>query len=146
MSPKCQIMLDVVPQEKVLAKALTKEGALVSMVPMITGDVRERDTGWEVKSSDDVRSSFTQGRLKEQLTRMLDTYSESILIIWDWFLPDANGKIYSRNWHSGTSWDALWGALHFWQRRGIILDMAASRAHAAHRIVMLCRAHMEGKK
>lgn len=151
MSPKPKVLLDVVPQESKLGTALEKEGAKVIYLPMITGDVRHIDSskgvvGWEIKSTDDLRQSFTQGRLKEQLTRMLDTYIEPILCIWDWFMPDADGKIYSQKWHSKTAWDALWGALHFWQRRGIILDMAASRDHAAHRIVTLCKAHLRGKQ
>ena len=148
-SKKPPLTLIVVPQETKLAKYLEAEGAVVVVEGMATGDVAmpNKSVGWEVKSTSDLIASFVTKkkggikyeRLKEQMTRMLDVYKEPILCIWDWFTPTAAGYILTSSRISGVRWDSLWGALNYWQRRGIILDLAASREHAAHRIIMTCK-------
>ena len=144
---KIPLAFNVVPQEKLLAAAIAAQDMIVTTIHKETGDVDciQLEIGWEVKSTNDLVSSFIGNkkepspRLKEQLTRMLDTYKDPILLIWDWFAPTTENYIMTSKRLRFVNWDGLWNALLFWQRRGILLDLAASREHAARRIVMTAK-------
>ncbi len=144
---KSALTFNVVPQEKLLAAAILAQDMIVTTEHKLTGDVDcvQLEMGWEVKSTSDLVSSFVgtkdkkEPRLQEQLTRMLDTYKEPYLLVWDWFAPAAGNYIMTKKRLRFVYWDSIWGALIFWQKRGILLGLAASREHAARRIVMTAK-------
>lgn len=157
MTKKLKIMLslNVVPQEKLIAAALAEyDDVVLTTVHKDTGDVDCVDLGigWEVKSTGDLVSSFVGSkdkkppRLQEQLTRMLTIYAEPILLVWDWFEPTHSNYIMTNGRLRFINWDALWNSLLFWQRRGILIDLAASREHAARRIVLTARNRAEAQR